>query len=192
MDPKAGREWQPTPFYSPEDMSTCHCGIARSCVDPFALGLARGDRKDRWCRTPTTKEHPTSGQSISRKRGNGRVPTPTAAGRSLTSRHRKHGPPSSRIRSRACTSRTPAARSEPTQQQQTKIFSVRSTQYAVGVLLIRLYLAIVGMGTVSRGRCSGMGPYSQSKSRRSASRRPSDSCNRIGWHSCTHWRRTAL
>ena len=30
----------------------------------------------------------------------------------------------------ACTPRTPATRSEPTQQQQTRIFKVRSTQYA--------------------------------------------------------------
>ena len=51
----------------------------------------------------------------------------------MTSRHRRHGLPSSRMRSRACTSRTPAARSEPTQQQQTRSFSVRTgiTQYAV-------------------------------------------------------------
>ena len=43
----------------------------------------------------------TSGRSTSRKRGKGRVTTPTAAGGSMASRHRRHGLPSSRTRPRA-------------------------------------------------------------------------------------------
>ena len=42
-----------------------------------------------------------------------RVITPTVAGGSMASRHRRHGLPASRMRSRACTSRIPATSSEP-------------------------------------------------------------------------------
>ena len=79
----------------------------------------------------------TSGRSTSRKRGKGRVTTPTAAGGSMASRHRRHGLPSSRTRPRALPgSRHPQPRDQSlhtaTNEDITQYaVCVRSTQYAV-------------------------------------------------------------
>ena len=80
-----------------------------------------------------------SGRSARRKRGNGRVTAPTAAGGSMVSRHRRHGLPSSRLRSRALHgSRHPQPRDQSLLHSSNKRRHF-STQYAVrGVPLAQL------------------------------------------------------
>ena len=81
-----------------------------------------------WRRLLYTVHRPKQKDAVRYNYFSTHLTTPTAAGGSMASRHRRHGLPSSRMRSRAYTSRTPAARSEPTQQQQTRMFLA---QYAV-------------------------------------------------------------
>ena len=95
----------------------CRTGTRRRTAARIVLGPSRSLR--------------TSGRSTSRKRGNGRVTTPTAADGSMASRHRRHDLPSSRTRPRASPgSRHPQPRDYTDTAVQTRIFSVRSTQYA--------------------------------------------------------------
>ena len=123
--------------------STSSCASGRATPTATAstsasISASPGCRSSRGCRTFPWALYRCARRSL-------RSATPhslSSIGRRVEQivRHPRHSLPSSRIRSRACTSRTPATRSEPTQQQQTghgpqavqlneDIFS---TQYAAG------------------------------------------------------------
>ena len=102
----------------------------------------------------------TSGRSTSRKRGDGRVTAPTAAGGSMASRHRRHGLPSSRTRPRASPgSRHPQPRDQSLHSSNKRRYSKYAVRSTHRHALLAAFIICMSMLTANLGARTPRHPH---------------------------------